>query len=237
MAESNRVQGARDEFASAADGKVQKEARGDPLVALLQAGRPEALACLYTRYYREMLVLARRYMQDLAVAEDLVQDTWTAIIEGIEKFKGKCSFKTWAFKILSNKAKSKRRRECRLSAIKLLLGLQSERSKNTQFRTSVFTNDRVDRWSTTPEELMLAQEFREEMHKFVASLPPRQYQVYVLRDIEGWSPESICDFLGISNGSQRVLLHRARSAIYEWYSARTRGRASNSAPPGEGFMS
>lgn len=225
MAESNRIEGKTGRTASATARKVQQEAGGGSLVALLQAGSPEALACLYTRDYREMLALARSYVQDLAAAEDLVHDTWTAIIEGIAKFKGKCSFKTWAFKILSNKARTIRRRESRLAAIKLLLGLQSEENKNAQFRTSDSCNNRVERWPATPEELMLSQEFLQDIRKFIASLPLRQRQVYVLRDIEGQPPQSVCELLGISDGNQRVLLHRARAAIYEWYSARTQGRA------------
>jgi RNA polymerase sigma-70 factor, ECF subfamily len=225
MAESDRIEARTDEFASAAEKGVQAEAGPDPLVALLKSGSPEALAQLYRRYYREMTTFARSYAQDLALAEDLVQDTWTAIIQEIAMFRGKCSFKTWAFKILYNKARTIRRRESRFSAIKVLLGLEWQKAKTLEYQTSASCPYRTERWPATPEQLLLSEELRRETYKFIASLPRRQRDVYVLRDVEGWRPQTVCEFLRISPANQRVLLHRARAAIYEWFCARSQRHA------------
>jgi len=71
-----------------------------------------------------------------------------------------------------------------------------------------------------PEEMLISDEFRQQMNQFVASLPSRQRKVFVLRDIEGWPSEKVCESLGITAGNQRILLHRARVAIYRWYTSR-----------------
>jgi len=222
MAESKRIPGSAHEHASGANASVQKEADEDALVALLRGGSADALALLYSRHYREMVNLARRFVHHPAAAEEIVQDTWTAIIEGIGKFEGKSSFKTWAFRILANKAKSRYRRESRYSAIKRLLGLRTSGDTPSRFDSSGSWAKPMERWLETPEQMLLSKEFQREMDEFLASLPARQRQVFVLRDVEGWSSEKVCESLGISAGNQRVLLHRARSAIYGWYTSRIR---------------
>jgi RNA polymerase sigma-70 factor (ECF subfamily) len=179
---------------------------------------------MYSRYYREMVERAVAFLHDRASAEEVVQDTWAAIIEGIDGFKGNGSFKSWAFKILTNKAKRRFWRESRFSAIKSFFRSQSGSDDHVPFDHSGSWVRPPARWQVAPEEMLISDEFRQEMKQFVASLPSRQRKVFVLRDIEGWSSERVCESLGISAGNQRILLHRARAAIYRWYTSRGRRR-------------
>lgn len=194
----------------------------DTVLAGLRRGEPWALTSMYSRYYHEMVDLASAFLHDRASAEEVVQDTWAAIIEGIEGFKGKGSFKNWAFKILTNKAKRRYWRETRLSAIKSFFRFQSRSDEHFAFDPLGTWIEPLERWQVAPEEKLISDEFRREMQEFVASLPSRQRKVFVLRDIEGWTSEKVCQSLAISAGNQRILLHRARAAIYRWYSAKVR---------------
>lgn len=223
MGESKPIPSTGHHFASTAERSIQNEAGEAALAALLATGSPEALARLYSRHYRAMLAFAKGFFYDAATAEDLVQETWIAILEGIKRFKGESSFETWAFRILSNKARTRRHREWRRSAVHRLLGLLSEERGSKKARSPAAPLLSPERWQASPEDLVLSAEFRAEIQKFIASLPSRQRQVYVLRDIEGWTSEATCNRLGIGQSNQRVLLHRARAAIYDWYSKRTVG--------------
>jgi len=184
MAESKRVPGITSENASGDNASVEKEAGEDALVASLRAGSPEALTATYLSYYDEMVDLARRYVHHPGAAEEIVQDTWAAVIEGLERFEGKCSFKTWTFRILVNKAKSRYRRESRFSAIKRWLGMRNQGDLPPRFDAAGSWARPVERWLETPEQKLLTEEFRREMDEFLASLPTRQLRVYVLRDVE-----------------------------------------------------
>ncbi len=177
---------------------------------------------MYSRYYHEMVEVAVAYVHDRASAEDIVQDTWAAVIEGLGRFEGKCSFKTWVFRILANKAKKRHRRDSRLSAIKRLLGVGATGDPPSCFDSRGSWAKPVERWLESPEQTLLSKELHREMDKFMASLPVRQCQVFVLRDVEGWPAEKVCEKLGLSAGNQRVLLHRARTAIYRWCNSKIR---------------
>ena len=204
--------------------QVRADSADDGALAALRRGERWALSSMYSRYYREMVERAVAFLHDRASAEEVVQDTWAAIIEGIDGFKGNGSFKSWAFKILTNKAKRRFWRESRFSAIKSFFKSQSGSGDHLHFDPSGSWVRPPARWQAAPEEMLISDEFRQEMNQFVASLPSRQRKVFVLRDIEGWPSEKVCGSLGISAGNQRILLHRARAAIYRWYTSRARRR-------------
>lgn len=222
MGESNKDPNGTHEHASSADAGVRKECDEAALVASLRAGSRDALAALYLLYYPEMVVLTRSFVHHPGSAEDIVQDTWAAVIEGLGRFEGKCSFKTWVFRILANKAKKRHRRDSRLSAIKRLLGVGATGDRPSSFDSRGSWAKPVERWLESPEQMLLSKELHREMDKFMASLPVRQCQVFVLRNVEGWPAEKVCEKLGLSAGNQRVLLHRARTAIYRWCNSKIR---------------
>ncbi len=222
------------ELTRAAGAQISHKGEGDLVVAALQAGDRDTLTLCYSAYYREMVNQAMIYVHSRAAAEEVVQDTWTAVIESLPTFKGHCSIKTWVFRILVKKATRSWRRESRLAAIKRVL---SPGVGGAPFDSAGSWASPPKRWSQTPEELLLLGEFRREFQTFVASLPSRQRQVFIATEIEGDPLEKICELLGITAGNGRILLHRARVAIHRWYASRIQGGAENIASSPKGFTS
>jgi RNA polymerase sigma-70 factor (ECF subfamily) len=148
-----------------------------------------------------------------AVAEEVVQETWLAVLTGIERFEGRSSLKTWLFRILANKAKTRGQRETRT------LPFSSFAADGDEDRTAVPVERfaRGGAWATpprgVPEERLLAAETRGRVEEAIAALPPNQRSVITLRDVEGLPAEEACNVLGLSETNQRVLLHRARAKV------------------------
>jgi RNA polymerase sigma-70 factor (ECF subfamily) len=190
---------------------TQSEAQ---LVAALRAGDEDAFRSLIGMYHAQLVRVARMYVSSQAVAEDVAAETWLAVLQGIDRFEGRSSLKTWIFRILTNRAKTRGIREGRSLPFSALE--PDEPSVGPErFRTG------DDRWpghwaappSGFPEERLLAGETRDVIERTIAGLPPTQRAVISLRDIEGWSAEEVCNALTLTETNQRVLLHRARSAV------------------------
>jgi RNA polymerase sigma-70 factor (ECF subfamily) len=184
-----------------------------PLVDALRAGDEQAFATLVDKYGPSLLRLARLYVPSRAVAEEVVQETWLAVLTGIERFERRSSLKTWLFRILTNKAKTRGQREGRV------LPFSSLAADGDEDQTAVAV-DRFARggaWATpprgVPEERLLAGETRARVEQAIDALPPNQRAVITLRDVEGLSAEEACNVLGLSETNQRVLLHRARAKV------------------------
>src|SRR4051812_45172859 len=84
------------------------------LVAALRRGDEDAFADLVDRWGPAMVRLARLHVPSQAVAEEVVQETWLAVLRGLERFEGRSSLRTWVFSILLNRARTHGRRERRL---------------------------------------------------------------------------------------------------------------------------
>src|SRR3954466_14260378 len=84
-----------------------------PLLGALRAGDEQAFATLVTRYHASLKRVARAYVSTDAVAEDVVQETWLAVIGALDRFEQRATLKTWLFHILTNKAKTRGVRERR----------------------------------------------------------------------------------------------------------------------------
>jgi RNA polymerase sigma-70 factor (ECF subfamily) len=194
------------------------------LLRLLRAGDEQAFAALIEKYGPSLLRVARLYVSGRAVAEEVVQETWLAVVTGIERFEGRSSLKTWLFRILTNKAKTRGQRERRS------LPFSSFAADGDEQDTAVDV-DRFGQggeWKApprgVPEERLLAGEARRVVEQAIAALPANQRATITLRDLEGLSAEEACNVLGVSETNQRVLLHRARSkvrAAYEEYLEQT----------------
>lgn len=195
----------------------------DPeLVAALRCGDEAAFVALFTTYHAAMLRLAMVYVGRRTVAEEVVQETWIGVLQGIGRFEGRSSLKTWIFSILVNRAKTRAVREGRNilfadlwtpgdEAAEAAVEPERFRDEHDQWPHHWATPPRS--WDNHPEERLLAQEVREHILQVIATLPPSQQEVITLRDIEGWSAEEVCNVLNISETNQRVLLHRARSRV------------------------
>jgi len=192
------------------------------LVAALRRGDEHAFMLVVERYHTALIHMALAYVSSRAVAEEVAQDTWIAVLQGIGRFEGRSSLKTWIFRILSNKAKTRGEREGRIVPFSALAApmddLDAPSVDSSQFTAS---NEQwlhhwrtpPTSWNSVPEEHLLGRETRAEVERAIAALPPNQRTVITLRDIEGWDAEEVKDLLGISDANQRVLLHRARTKV------------------------
>ena len=206
--------------------------RDEQLVARLKRGDESAFAELISAYSPALLRVAQARVRTRAVAEEVVQETWLAVLHGLDGFKGRSSLKTWIFRILTNIAITRGTRESRSIPFSSLAEREAVEPGDPVDATRFLPADH-DRWPhhwalgptrwETPEEGLLSGETRDCILRAVESLPPAQRTVITLRDIEGWPSEEVCEALGVSEGNQRVLLHRARtkvrSAVEEYFGA------------------
>jgi RNA polymerase sigma-70 factor, ECF subfamily len=191
------------------------------LIAALRRGDSDAFATLVDRHSSAMVRVAMAYVPSRAVAEDAVQETWIAVMRGIEGFEGRSSLKTWIFRILTNVAMRSGARERRSTPFSALAEAEDTGEPSVDPERflpaghELFPGHWViapARWPL-PEEGLLAGETRGLIAAAIAELPVAQRTVIALRDVEGWSSEEVCEALEISAGNQRILLHRARSRV------------------------
>jgi RNA polymerase sigma-70 factor, ECF subfamily len=190
------------------------------LVAGLRRGDAEAFATLVDRHSSAMVRVARAYVPTQAAAEEVVQETWIAVMRGIDRFEGRAALKTWLFRILTNvamRAGARERRSVPFSALAEAedTGPSVDPDRFLPPDHALFPGHWAimpTRWPT-PEEGLLSGETRQVIAAAMADLPVAQRTVIGLRDVEGWSAEEVCAALEISAGNQRILLHRARSRV------------------------
>jgi len=192
------------------------------LLERLRQGDEAAFASLVDRHHGALLRLAMAYVSDRSIAEEVVQETWMGVLEGVDRFEGRSSLKTWIFRILTNKAKTRGVRESRHVSFSPLAASQENPEEPavdpTRFQT---TGHWAGYWvsypqpwdENTPEKLLLSQEGTTFLEQAIEALPGKLRQIIVMRDVEGLSSDEACNILGISETNQRVLLHRARSRV------------------------
>ena len=199
-------------------GSVQAPERSEDhaLVTRLRAGDEPTFAALVDGWSGWMLRLARDHVPSRSVAEEVVQDTWLAVLEGLDRFRGEASLRTWVYRILVNQAKRRGIREQRTVPFASLAEEDSgptvdpERFQGTHEPHPGGWRQLPEEW---PEQVALSREVREVALAALATLPPRQRNVVALRDLDGHSTDEVCDMLGITAGNQRVLLHRGRAVV------------------------
>ena len=187
------------------------------LLERLLAGDEAAFMRLVEQHGASMLRVATSLVRSRSVAEEVVQDTWVAVLRGIERFEGRASLKTWLFRILVNRARSQYVREARSIPISALASPDDEGSVDADGLldgldpATGWWIDAPRRWSDCPVERLLSSEVDACVRAAIETLPPAQRRVIELRDVEGWPADEVCQLLELSEGNQRVLLHRARS--------------------------
>jgi RNA polymerase sigma-70 factor (ECF subfamily) len=194
------------------------------LVDALRTGDEQAFAWLLDRYDAPLRRIARTYVASDAVADEVVGDTWVAVIRGIDRFEGRASLKTWIYRILMNIARSKGVRERRSVPFSSAVVALDEGAEPT-FDPDRFRPAAPDEhypggwksfplnWEQQPESSLVAGETLGVVQDAIESLPPAQREVLTLRDIEGWTSLEVCNALELSETNQRVLLHRARARV------------------------
>lgn len=179
------------------------------LIEALRRRDDDAYRTLVRRYTPLMLRLARQHVPSQAIAEEVVQDSWLAVLRGIDAFQGRCQFSTWLMRILLNTARKRGIRE-------------HSPARWDALGTSSAPAEPVQAADSNPEAVVLATETRAMLEQAIRALPERQRAVLVLRDVDGWPADEVCAALEVSTGNQRVLLHRARAAIRSMLQSRDR---------------
>jgi RNA polymerase sigma-70 factor (ECF subfamily) len=177
------------------------------LVDALRAGDEAAFASLVARYHPRLLRFAETLVPSRAVAEEVVQDTWLGVVKGIHRFEGRSSVKTWLFRILTNRARSAGAREIRSMPV------DDENVLDGRFGTGGAWSEPPEPWADAVDSRVVAAALVRRVKECLPQLPSPQRQVVVLRDLEGVDAAEVCELLGISDGNQRVLLHRGRARL------------------------
>lgn len=192
------------------------------LLERLRAGDEAAFMELVQRYSGSMLRVALMFVASRAVAEEVVQETWLAVLNGLDRFEGRSSLKTWIFRILTNRAKTRGEREHRtipfasLAAAEMDGGepaVDPDRFVPSGDARAGFWGTPPPRWQDSPDKSLLSDEALALVRAEIEKLPAMQRLVITMRDLEGWSTEDIRNALDITETNQRVLLHRARSKV------------------------
>jgi len=179
------------------------------LLGRLRAGDEEAFARLVDRHHAAMVRFARGYVRSPAVAEEVAQDAWLGLLRGLDRFEGRSSLRTWLFRIVANRAISAGLHERQHLPVD-----DSELEEDGgRFSQDGWWATPPVHWADEAVDRMVAPEQAARVRQLVEELPPAQRRVVTLRDMEGLPSADVCRILGISEGNQRVLLHRARARI------------------------
>ncbi len=188
------------------------------LVRKLTAGDEAAFARLVRRHHPALIAVARRFLGNTGAAEEVVQETWLGVLRGLPGFRGCCALRTWIFRILTNRAKTRLSTERRSVPLPSLGG--PEGGEIDPDTVASFTRNGDWRhppapWrgAPSPEDLLLRSEIRSLLAHAIEDLPPLQQAVVRLRDVEGWTAAEVCNVLEVRETNQRVLLHRGRSSV------------------------
>ena len=188
------------------------------VIDALRRGDEGAFARLVGQYQASLRRVARLYIADRAVADEVVQDTWIGVIQGIWAFEGRSSLKTWIFRILINRAKTRAVREGRTVPF-ARLDADPEPEVPDGFPSADHPTP-AGHWThpspdlgASPERRLLAQEARRQLQSAIEALPEQHRLVLILRDVEGCSTQEVCHALGFQETNVRVLLHRARANV------------------------
>jgi RNA polymerase sigma-70 factor, ECF subfamily len=183
-------------------------------------GDERAFQSLVESYHGTMIAVALGYVKTRDVAEEVVQEAWLGVLNGLDRFEGRSSLKTWIMRILVNTAMTRGGREARSVPFSSLALADAEEPavEPERFRPpgeafaghwSRYPGD----WSSLPEPGLLGRETLGVVKRAIGELPDSQRAVIAMRDIAGCSADEVCDALDLSAGNQRVLLHRARSHV------------------------
>jgi RNA polymerase sigma-70 factor (ECF subfamily) len=192
------------------------------LVQALRDGDEDAFRSLVDEHSASLLRVAISYVGSRAVAEEVLQETWLGVLKGLDGFEGRSSLRTWIFRILTNTAKTRAVRESRATPFSSVVGTEADAQGAAVDPDRFLSLDHDSepghwalaprRWDT-PEQGLLSREVREVILAAIETLPASQRVVVTLRDIEGCPAHEVCEAIDVSEGNQRVLLHRGRSTV------------------------
>lgn len=191
----------------------------EELLAALRNREESAFASLVDRHTPAMLRVARGYVSSRELAEEVVQETWIALLKGIDSFEGRSSLRTWLFTVMINIAKRKGVRERRDADVAVMAFTGSTvdparfREADDRYPGHWRPAEKPSPFPETPEGSVLGDELISLAQRELDKLPERQRLVVTMRDVLGLDSAEVCDHLGITVANQRVLLHRGRAAV------------------------
>jgi RNA polymerase sigma-70 factor (ECF subfamily) len=190
------------------------------LLAALRAGDERAFERLVDRHQAALVRVARQYVPTQEIAEDVAQEAWLGLLRGLDSFEGRSSLRTYLFRIVMNLARTRGVREARSAPFSSLLrdgedgpSVEPERFISSLERGAGHWASPIRPWSGSAEQIALSAEAVAKVYEAIEQLPENQRRVVTLRDVEGFGADEVCDLLGLSEGNQRVLLHRARTKL------------------------
>lgn len=198
------------------------------LLSALRGGDEAVFQLLVRRYHRPLVRVALGYVKRLDIAEEVAQDAWQGLFESLPRFTPQASLKTWLYRILINCARARQRKERRSTPLSAFERQDDTGPAVSADRFSPEDHPWAGHWSSAPRKFVLddpaaSAETRALLSSAIEALPENQREVIVLRDVEGWSSEDVCNALGLSDMNQRVLLHRARSKVRNYLEERLGG--------------
>jgi RNA polymerase sigma-70 factor (ECF subfamily) len=204
--------------------QTERAERGDEaaLLAALRAGDEQAFERLVARHHAALVRVARQYVPTQEIAEDVAQEAWLGLLRGLDSFEGRSSLRTYLFRIVMNLARTRGVREARSAPFSSLVrdeadgpSVEPERFIPSPERGDGHWASPIRPWSGSAEQIALSAEAVQKVYDAIAELPEAQRRVVTLRDVEGFGADEVCDLLELSEGNQRVLLHRARTKLRE----------------------
>jgi RNA polymerase sigma-70 factor, ECF subfamily len=186
-------------------GRVESDA---DLVLRLRKGDQAAFAALVDRYHSRLTRFARSFTARPELAEDIAQETWLGLLRGLEGFEGRASLRTWLFQICANRARTLAAKEGRLVPVDPT-DPDSPTVDPARFDAGGSWLQPPVPWSEAADDAELVRRIR----AAIILLPDTQQQVVTLRDVEGLSAPEVCRILELTEGNQRVLLHRGRARV------------------------
>jgi RNA polymerase sigma-70 factor, ECF subfamily len=193
----------------------------DLLISRLRRGDEGAFDELVTQHHSALIRMAMGYVADREVAEEVVQDTWMAVIESLNRFEGRSSLRTWICGILIHKAKDRGVREKRHTTFSAFESYDDDNDEAVDPSRFQQTGEWAGHWAfppqpwddQTPEKLLASQQAVNAMQRAIEALPATLKEVLILRDVEGVDAKEVCEMLKITETNLYVRLHRARERV------------------------
>lgn len=193
----------------------------DRLLARLKYGDEGAFDELVNQHHSALIRMAMGYVADREVAEEVVQDTWMAVIENLNRFEGRSSLRTWICGILIHKAKDRGVREKRHTTFSAFESDDDDNDEAVDPSRFQQTGEWAGHWAfppqpwddQTPEKLLASRQTVNAMQRAIESLPATLKEVLILRDVEGVDAKDVCEMLAITETNLYVRLHRARERV------------------------
>ena len=193
----------------------------EALLSRLRAGEEGAFDELVNTHHGALIRMAMGHVADREMAEEVVQDTWMAVIENLDRFEGRSSLRTWIFGILIHKAKDRGIREKRHTTFSAIGSYDDDSEEAVDPSRFQQSGEWDGHWAfppqpwdeQTPEKLLASQQAVNAMNQAIETLPMTLKEVLILRDVEGVEVKEVCELLKITETNLYVRLHRARERV------------------------